>query len=205
MLQCAADGLGIPSWLGSGTLDGWVYGQDILPWDIDIDLRCTACIVVFSAAYGALAQKLQSAVLPSDFDNFVRLLLSILWNFPGFSQTALRLFSCRLMTTDLAWLWDTHDGQVVPLDPDGRYLLRVNKHFILPSPLKNNVIDARVVSTSTGEPLGISQSGVLWKRLSCTSASQHLLLQLLSGTVVLRPQPGVSQVSHALLCCRSVH
>eukprot|EP00891_Asterochloris_glomerata_P004930 jgi/Astpho2/4930/Aster-x0657 len=89
-----ADGLGIPSWLGSGTLDGWVYGQDILPWDMDIDLR--------------------------------------------------------LMTTDLAWLWDTHDGQVAPLDPDGRYLLRINKHFILPSPLKNNVIDARVVSTSTG-------------------------------------------------------
>ena len=57
------------------------------------------------------------------------------------------------MTTDLAWLWDTHHGKVAALDPDGRYLLRINKHFILPSPLKNNVIDARVVSTSTGEPL----------------------------------------------------
>ena len=110
-----------------------------------------------------------------------------LWGFVTSLEPALRLFCRRLMTTDLAWLWDTHHGQVAPLDPDGRYLLRINKHFILPSPLKNNVIDARVVSTSTGEPLGIPQQ--MWQRmcccgaeLSCASASQPVKSHLLSRT-----------------------
>lgn len=114
--------IGISTWLAHGTLLGWFWNGQVLPWDTDLDVQVWAEDLYDLAKYNQTAYEYNTVIRPTT--------------------------KRSVLVQDDAWRTPKPRE---PLPFKRKYLLDVNPHHVTRSSADwQNVIDARWIDTETG-------------------------------------------------------